>query len=108
LSPRLRFLLARDPHRTRALIVLSDGKDIRQSPSLEKLFDRVDQANRSGSSILVFAIGYGSDAEPEVLHEIAKRTNGNFYKWSPGVTGVERNQDLDSIRKFFTELATFL
>ena len=61
------FLLARDPSRTRALIVLSDGKDIKPSPSLEKLFDKLDRANRSGGSILVFTILYGNDADPEAL-----------------------------------------
>ena len=48
------FLLARDPSRTRALIVLSDGKDIKPSPSLRNfsinLIGRTDQAAQSSSS----------------------------------------------------------
>jgi len=101
------FLLARDPSRTRALIVLSDGKDIKSSPPLEKLFDKLDRANRSGGSILVFTILYGSDADPEALRELAKRTNGKYYKGSPSFPGIERRENIDSIHKVFTDLATF-
>ena len=101
------FLLARDPSRTRALIVLSDGKDIKPSPSLEKLFDKLDRANRSGGSILVFTILYGNDADPEALRELAKRTNGKYYKGSPSFPGIERRENIDSIHKVFTDLATF-
>ncbi|HKM79549.1 MAG TPA: vWA domain-containing protein, partial [Candidatus Acidoferrum sp.] len=101
------FLLARDPSRTRALIVLSDGKDIKPSPSLEKLFDKLDRVNRSGGSILVFTILYGNDADPEALRELAKRTNGKYYKGSPSFPGIERRENIDSIHKVFTDLATF-
>jgi len=101
------FLLARDPNRTRALIVLSDGKDIERSPTREKLLDKIDRANRSGGSILVFTIEYGSDADPEALHDIVKRTNGKYYKGSPSFPGIERRENIDSIHKVFTDLATF-
>jgi Ca-activated chloride channel family protein len=101
------FLLPRDPSRTRALIVLSDGKDTRQTPTLEKLLEKFDRANRSGSSILIFTIGYGSDADPQSLSEIAKRTNGKYYEGSTSFPGIERRENIDSIRKVFTELATF-
>ena len=102
-----RFLLARDPSRTRALIVLSDSKDTKRSPTLEKLLGQFDRANRSGGSILVFTIGYGSNADPVALREIAKRTNGKYYEGSTSFPGIERRENIDSIRKVFTELATF-
>jgi len=101
------FLLPRDPSRTRAAIVLSDGKDTRRGPTLAKLVEKFDRANRSGSSILIFTIGYGSDADPQSLNEIAKRTNGKYYRGSTSFPGIERRENIESIRKVFIELATF-
>ncbi len=94
ISEAYQFLEQRDARRTRALIVLSDGKDTRRTPTLNDLISRF-KANKSGS-IFVFTIGYGADAEPETLEEISKQTKAKFYKG-----GVE------SIRKVFAELATF-
>ena len=89
------------------MIVLTDGKDTSRGVTLEKLLEKFDQANRSGSSILVFTIGYGSDADPQALHEIARRTHGRYYEGSTSFPGIERRENIDSIRKIFTELATF-
>ncbi|MBV8486790.1 MAG: substrate-binding domain-containing protein [Planctomycetaceae bacterium] len=101
------FLLTRDPGRTRAVIVLSDGKDTRRDPTLEKLLEKFDQTARSGSSILVFTISYGSDADPQSLSKIANRTNAKYYQGSTSFPGIERRENIESIRKVFIELATF-
>ena len=84
------FLLARNPSRTRALIVLSDGKDIKPSPSLEKLFDKLDRGNRSGESILVFTILYGNDADPEALR---KPRQADERKILQGVAKLPRDRE---------------
>ncbi|MGO9601235.1 MAG: VWA domain-containing protein [Isosphaeraceae bacterium] len=93
-SEGYQFLEHRDPGRTRALIVLSDGKDTKRTPSLSDLISRFKSSK--GGSIFIFTIGYGADADPETLEEISKQTKAKYYKGS-----------VDSIRKVFAELATF-
>ena len=93
-SEGYQFLEQRGPGRTRALIVLSDGKDTKRTPSLSDLIGRFKSGK--GGSIFVFTIGYGADADPETLEEISKQTKAKYYKGS-----------VDSIRKVFAELATF-
>jgi Ca-activated chloride channel family protein len=88
------FLEQRDPGRTRAMIVLSDGKDTKRSPTLSDLITRFNAGK--GGSLFIFTIGYGADADPETLEEISKQTKAKYYKGS-----------VESIRKVFAELATF-
>ena len=101
------FLLARDPSRTRALIVLSDGKDIKPSPSLEKLFDKLDRANRSAAQSSSSQSCTAMMPTRKHCASLAKRTNGKYYKGSPSFPGIERRENIDSIHKVFTDLATF-
>lgn len=55
----------------------------------------------------MFTIGYGGDADPQSLNEIAKRTNAKYYQGATSFPGIERRQNIESIRKVFFELATF-
>ncbi len=59
-----------------AIVVLTDGMDTGSTryDFDQDLFDYV-----SSNSTTVFAIAYGTDADEDLLEELALETNGNFY-----------------------------
>ena len=64
------------PDTSNALIVLTDGLD---TASQLYRFDQrlIEQASANDTTI--FAIAYGSNADEDLLSELAARANGNFY-----------------------------
>jgi len=90
-----RQLAAKEPGRISAIVVLTDGAD---TDSKLKLHDLLNQL-RGGSearSIPVFTIGYGRDANRQVLEQIATATGARFYVGTP-----------ENIRSVFREISTF-
>ena len=81
--------------RIRALVVLTDGEDTASSLSLEQLNEQIRQ-DEAGTSIKIFTIAYGSDANQEVLQRIAEITGAKSYTGDPA-----------TIRQVYHEIATF-
>lgn len=65
------------PETTNAMIVLTDGLDT------SSVFNRFDQGLielASANDTTVFTIAYGTDANANLLSDLAARANGNFYR----------------------------
>ncbi len=78
-----------------AIVVLSDGADRNSRRSLEQLRDKI-RTDPEKPSIRVFTIGYGKDAEDDVLRAIADEAKAKYY------LGTNEN-----IREVFKEISTF-
>jgi Ca-activated chloride channel homolog len=80
-------------HRIRAAVVMTDGVDNRSRIKLPELAKLIGGEDRAAT---VFTIGYGAQANPDVLKQIAERGGGSF---SQG--------DVDSIIEVYRDLASF-
>ncbi|HEY1012069.1 MAG TPA: VWA domain-containing protein [Herpetosiphonaceae bacterium] len=81
--------------RIRALVVLSDGEDTADDMTIDQLLDVVG-ADAEGTSIKVFTIAYGSDAQLDVLERIAEATGARAFAGDPA-----------TIKQVYAEIATF-
>jgi Ca-activated chloride channel homolog len=90
-----RQLSARDPGRISAVVVLTDGEDTDSTLKLPELLARIG-GGRESQGIPVFTIGYGRDANRQVLERIATATGARFYVGTP-----------ENIRSVFREISTF-
>jgi Ca-activated chloride channel family protein len=90
-----RQLIRKQPGRISAIVVLTDGEDTDSSLKLPDLLSRIHAGGES-SAIPVFTIGYGSDANRQVLEQIAAATGARFYVGTPA-----------NIRSVFREISTF-
>lgn len=81
--------------RISAIVVLTDGADTHSNRKLEQLLQeiRYDSEKRT---IRVFTIGYGQDAQKDVLKKIADATQAKFYEGKP-----------ENIREVFKDISTF-
>ena len=85
-----------DPNHIRAIVVLSDGQDTASFKPLEQVLSLIGQQSESGDSIKVFSIAYGSDADEDVLQNIAETTGGREYFGEP-----------ETIQEIYKQIATF-
>jgi Ca-activated chloride channel family protein len=81
--------------RIAAIVVLTDGADTNSRLPLDQLLAHL-AAKHEGGGIRVFTIGYGKDANKEVLKRIADATQAAFYA---GTT--------DNIITVFRDISTF-
>ena len=82
--------------RINAVVVMTDGIENASSIKLNTLVDRVKRGNTSGVPVLVFCIGYGSDADWNVLNALAEATGGQA-----------RAADPETIKKLYKILSTY-
>ncbi len=86
-----------DPKHIRAIVVLTDGQDTQSSSTLSDVVSQINAAQgEGGNSIKVFTIAFGSDADKNVLTQIADPTGGKEYDSSP-----------ENIQKIYDDIATF-
>jgi Ca-activated chloride channel family protein len=86
-----------DPDHIRSIVVLSDGNDTHSNLSIEQLLGDINQfSDEGGSSIKLFTIGFGDDADKDALQRIADPTGGKQYDATP-----------ENINKIYQEIATF-
>jgi Ca-activated chloride channel family protein len=90
-----RQLADKQPGRISAVVVLTDGEDTDSSLKLPELLARIRGGSES-RTIPVFTIGYGRDANRQVLEQIATTTGARFYEGTPA-----------NIRSVFREISTF-
>ncbi|MBI5029181.1 MAG: VWA domain-containing protein [Chloroflexi bacterium] len=82
--------------RINAIVVMTDGIENASSTNLNALTQKVKRQNASGVPVLVFAIGYGSDADFDVLNSLADATGG-----------LSRRADPETIQKLYKILSTY-
>lgn len=81
--------------RIAAVVVLTDGADTDSQMTFDELQRRI-HFDSEKSSIRVFTIGYGTDAQKAILQKIADITQARFYEGTP-----------DNIRSVFQDISTF-
>lgn len=86
-----------DENHIRSIVVLSDGKDTNSVLPLSELIEEINRySDEGGSSIKLFTIGFGDNADKGVLQSIADPTGGKQYDATP-----------ENIQKIYQEIATF-
>ena len=85
-----------DRERINAILVMTDGIENASSIKLNPLIDRVKRGNASGVPVVIFCIGYGSDADWNVLNALADATGG-----------FARRADPETIQKLYKILSTY-
>jgi Ca-activated chloride channel family protein len=74
----------RDDTRINAVVVLSDGADTASNTQLGDVLARMRaRADGEGRQIRIFTIAYGSDANNDVLGQIADASGGKAYSGDP-------------------------
>lgn len=86
---------AQDRDKITSIVVLSDGADRDSKLSLDDLVSRIRFDNET-RTIRVFTIGYGRDANKDILEKIADATHAKYYEGNP-----------QNIRAILREIATF-
>ncbi len=82
--------------RINAIVVMTDGIENASSTNLSRLTQRIKSGNSSGVPVLIFCIGYGSDADMNQLTTIAESTGG-----------FARRADPDTIQRLYRILSTY-
>jgi Ca-activated chloride channel family protein len=91
------LLVNGDPRHIRALVILTDGMDTDSTNSLQEYLSQAGIAGEEGgNAIKVFTIAFGTDADTEILKQMAEITGGRQY-----------NSDPASIDQIYREIATF-
>ena len=86
-----------DPKHIRAVVVLTDGNDTTSTHTLDDVLGQIgSKTEEGGNSIKMFTIGYGSDADTNVLKKLAEKTGGLQYDSKP-----------ENINQVYSEIATF-
>ena len=86
-----------DPHHIRAVVVLTDGQDTASTLTLDDLMAKIGPTTEEGgNAIKLFTIGFGSDADKNVLTQMANITGGKQYDSDPKTIG-----------QIYADIATF-
>jgi Ca-activated chloride channel homolog len=94
---KLSELAKRNPKRTYAVVVLTDGKDEHSNLPLSRIKELVKEpTEQSEPSVRLFTIAYGAGADNKLLAELAESAGGASFKG-----------DASSIRQVYRDLAAF-
>ena len=85
-----------DSERINAVVVMTDGRENHSRVQLGTLMKRIMRGNETGVPVVIFTVGYGSDADEDTLRALAESSGGQYY------TG-----DLDTIRRLYKILTTY-
>jgi Ca-activated chloride channel family protein len=85
-----------DTERINAVVVMTDGQENHSRMTLQALVDRVTQGNESGVPVILFTIGYGSDADQVTLRTLAESSGGQYYAGDP-----------ETIRRLYKIMSTY-
>ncbi|MFN8482273.1 MAG: vWA domain-containing protein [Anaerolineae bacterium] len=86
-----------NPKSIRAVVVLTDGQDNQSATKLPALASAIQiPPEQGGNAIKVFTIAYGSDADRDVLKQIADATGARMYEGKP-----------ENIQQVYNDIATF-
>ena len=86
----------KDPDRINAIVVMTDGRENNSRIGLGTLMKQVMDGNQSGVPVVIFCIGYGSDADEKVLRSLAQSSGGQYYAGDP-----------DTIRRLYKILSSY-
>jgi Ca-activated chloride channel family protein len=84
-----------DKKHIHAVVVLTDGEDRDSQIKYDELMAKLTPAEQ-GSSVRIFTIGYGDEANADILKSIATKTGGAYYHGDP-----------KNIKSVYDEIASF-
>ena len=85
-----------DPDHIQAVVVLSDGDDTASWITWSQLQSQIQVVSEGGDAVKVFTIAFGSDADTDILREIAEATGARMYEGDP-----------KTISEVYSQIATF-
>jgi len=85
-----------DRERINAIVAMTDGLENNSNITLNRLTAYMRDSNKTGVPVVVFAIGYGSDADYKTLKALADATGGQV-----------REGTLETIRQLYKILSTY-
>ena len=85
-----------DSERINAIVVMTDGRENNSRIRLNTLVAQVQESNQKGVPVLIFTIGYGSDADANTLRVLAESSGGQYYEGDP-----------DTIRRLYKILSSY-
>ncbi len=85
-----------DRERINAIVVMTDGRENHSRIKAGDLIKRIMDGNQSGVPVVIFCIGYGSDADVKLLQSIAEASGGQYHAG-----------DLDTIRRLYKILSSY-
>lgn len=85
-----------DGERINAIVVMTDGRENASRISLRELQRRIQEGNSEGVPVYIFCIGYGGDADMDMLRAIAETSGGQV-----------REGDLLSIEELYRLISTY-
>ncbi|NLG50142.1 MAG: VWA domain-containing protein [Chloroflexi bacterium] len=85
-----------DTERINAIVAMTDGKENQSRTRISELRDKLDRAADSDVPVVVFCIGYGSDADFELLETISGASGG-----------FTREANTETIRNLYQILSTY-
>lgn len=92
----MRLKTLNDEERINAIVVMTDGQENNSAIRLETLVQRIQQGNQQGPPVVVFCIGYGSDADERTLRTLADAGGGEYFAG-----------DLETIRRLYKILSSY-
>jgi len=85
-----------DTERINAIVVMTDGRENNSRVRLGTLIRRIMHGNETRVPVVIFCIGYGTDADEGTLRSLAESSGGQYH------TG-----DLDTIRRLYKILSSY-
>ena len=85
-----------DKGRINAIVVMTDGLENNSRISLKTLTNYMRDSNQAGAPVVVFAIGYGKDADWNTLKSLSDSTGGQV-----------REGNLETIKQLYKILSTY-
>ncbi len=85
-----------DKGRINAIVVMTDGLENNSRISLKTLTSYMRDSNQAGVPVVVFAIGYGKDADWNTLKSLSDSTGGQV-----------REGNLETIKQLYKILSTY-
>ena len=86
-----------DPKHIRAIVLLTDGQDTHSTATLQDAVAQFSNTSEEGgNAIKMFTIGFGKDADKDVLKQLADPTGGKQY-----------DSDPQTINQIYGDIATF-
>jgi Ca-activated chloride channel family protein len=85
-----------DTERINAIVVMTDGQENNSRIDLRTLVERITVGNQRGVPVLIFCIGYGDDADEEVLRLLAETSGGQYFAG-----------DLETIRRLYKIISAY-
>jgi len=95
-SAYVRLQRGADPERINAIVALTDGRENASNISGNQLLDVIRQGNASDTPVIIFAIGYGEDADFATLRAIAEASGGQA-----------REGDVETINELYRLLSQY-